>query len=40
MLTKPDYGWSDFQLEGTSIYRLSYLDDIPFRMVGAGYIWA
>ena len=28
MLTKPDAGWSDFQLDGTSIYGLSYLDDI------------
>ncbi|MDE6035067.1 MAG: hypothetical protein K2G36_04075 [Ruminococcus sp.] len=28
MLTKPDAGWSDFQLDGTPAYGLSYLDDI------------
>ena len=28
MLTKPEHGWTDFQLEGTGIYGLSYLDDI------------
>lgn len=33
MLTKPVYGWSDFQLEGTSVYGLSYLDDIAFTWV-------
>lgn len=33
MLTKPVYGWSDFQLEGTRIYGLSYLDDIAFEWV-------
>lgn len=33
MLTKPEYGWSDFQLEGTSRYGLSYLDDIAFDWV-------
>ena len=33
MLTKPINGWSDFQLEGTSIYGLSYLDDIAFEWV-------
>jgi hypothetical protein len=32
MLTKPDCGWSDFSLNGTSVYPLSsYLDDIPFE---------
>ncbi|MCM1329574.1 MAG: hypothetical protein NC253_09060 [Ruminococcus sp.] len=31
MLTKPDAGWTDFQLEGTSVYGLSYLDDIAFE---------
>ena len=31
MLTKPDCGWSDFSLDGTSVYTLSYLDDIPFE---------
>ena len=31
MLTKPDCGWSDFNLDGTSVYHLSYLDDIPFE---------
>lgn len=31
MLSKPKYGWSDFQLEGTSVYGLSYLDDIAFE---------
>lgn len=29
MLTKPEWGWTDFSLEGTSAYGLSYLDDIP-----------
>ncbi len=33
MLGKPQYGWSDFQLEHTSIYSLSYLDDIAFEWV-------
>ena len=33
MLTKPIHGWSDFQLEGTSSYALSYLDDIAFDWV-------
>ena len=33
MLTKPVYGWSDFQLDGTSTYGLSYLDDIAFEWV-------
>lgn len=31
MLSKPKYGWTDFQLEGTSTYGLSYLDDIAFE---------
>lgn len=31
MLSKPEVGWSDFQLEGTSVYGLSYLDDIAFE---------
>ena len=31
MLTKPEYGWSDFNLDGTSVYPLSYLDNIPFN---------
>ena len=31
MLTKPVYGWSDFQLEDTYVYSLSYLDDIAFE---------
>lgn len=30
MLSCPEYGWSDFQLEGTAVYGLSYLDDIAF----------
>ena len=30
MLSKPEYGWTDFQLEGTSRYVLSYTDDIAF----------
>ena len=34
MLTKPVYGWSDFHLEDTFIYGLSYLDDIAFEWVG------
>lgn len=33
MLSKPVYGWSDFQLEQTSAYALSYLDDIAFEWV-------
>lgn len=33
MLTKPINGWSDFQLENTSLYGLSYLDDIAFEWV-------
>lgn len=28
MLARPEFGWTDFQLEGTSIYVLSYVDDI------------
>ena len=31
MLTKPEAGWSDFNLDGTSEYPLSYLDNIPFN---------
>ena len=31
MLTKLVYGWSDFQLEDTFVYSLSYLDDIAFE---------
>ena len=31
MLTKPEAGWSDFSLTGTSAYPLSYLDNIPFE---------
>ena len=31
MLTKPEHGWSDFNLDGTSVYPLSYLDNIPFE---------
>ena len=31
MLTKPIHGWSDFRLDGTSIYGLSYLNDIAFE---------
>lgn len=33
MLTKPMHGWSDFQLDNTSIYGLSYLDDIAFEWI-------
>ncbi|MDY3828170.1 MAG: hypothetical protein SOZ71_05235 [Clostridium sp.] len=33
MLTKPHNGWSDFQLNGTSLYGLSYIDDIVFEWV-------
>lgn len=33
MLTKPQYGWSDFSLEGTSVYGLSYLTDIAFEWI-------
>ena len=31
MLTKPEAGCSDFSLDGTSVYHLSYLDNIPFK---------
>jgi len=31
MLTAPRSGWTDFSLEGTASYGLSYLDDIPFE---------
>ena len=31
MLTKPDSGWSGFRLEGTSLWVLSYITDIPFE---------
>ena len=31
MLTKPEAGWSDFSLDGTSVYPLGYLDNIPFE---------
>lgn len=31
MLTKPRYGWTNFSLEDTSAYELSYLDDIAFE---------
>lgn len=34
MLTRPVNGWSDFQLDGTSVYGLSYLDDIAFEWIG------
>ena len=29
MLSKPDAGWTEFRLDGTSSYWLSYLDNIP-----------
>ncbi|MGN1106223.1 MAG: hypothetical protein ACI4RH_06190 [Huintestinicola sp.] len=35
MLTKPHHGWSDFSLEGTSVYGLSYLSDIAFEWIDA-----
>lgn len=35
MLSKPYSGWSDFKLEGTSTYSLSYLDDIAFEWLEA-----
>lgn len=31
MLTKPIHGWTDFHLDNTGVYGLSYLDDIPFE---------
>ncbi|WP_299458075.1 hypothetical protein [uncultured Rikenella sp.] len=31
MLTRPKGGWTDFSLEGTSEYGLSYVDDIAFE---------
>lgn len=33
MLSKPQYGWTEFCLSGTSTYQLSYLDDIAFDWV-------
>lgn len=33
MLTKPRGGWTDFSLEGTGTYALSYLDDIAFEWI-------
>ena len=33
MLSKPNAGWSDFQLDNTSVYGLSYLDDIAFEWI-------
>lgn len=33
MLTKSKYGWTDFSLEGTCTYELSYLDDIPMEWI-------
>lgn len=33
MLSKPVHGWTKFQLEGTSVYGLSYLDDIACEWV-------
>lgn len=33
ILTRPEYGWTDFQLEGTSRYVLSYVDDIAFDWI-------
>ncbi len=31
MLTKPQHGWTDFSLDQSYTYGLSYLDDIPFE---------
>lgn len=31
MLSQPDCGWTDFQLEGTKQYSLSYLTDVPME---------
>ena len=31
MLSQPDCGWTDFQLEGTKRYSLSYLTDFPME---------
>lgn len=33
MLSKPEHGWSNFHLDGTSVYDLSYLDDIAFEWI-------
>lgn len=33
MLSQPEYGWTDFELEGTSRYGLSYSDDIAFEWI-------
>ncbi len=35
MLSKPYSGWTDFQLEGTDLYGLSYLDDIAINWLDA-----
>ncbi len=35
MLTIPNAGWTDFQLEGTDTYGLSYLDDIAVNWLDA-----
>lgn len=33
MLSKPEYGWTTFQLENTQEYGLSYTNDIPFEWI-------
>ncbi|MDC7294227.1 MULTISPECIES: hypothetical protein [unclassified Butyrivibrio] len=33
MLSKPDNGYTNFKLEGTSQYTLDFVDDIPFEWV-------
>lgn len=38
MLSKPQYGWTEFKLDGTKKYNLSYLDDIAFEWLDQS-IW-
>lgn len=33
MLSKPKSGWTDFNLQGSKMYGLSYLDDIAFEWI-------
>ncbi|NLL90798.1 MAG: hypothetical protein GX222_00040 [Ruminococcaceae bacterium] len=33
MLSKPEYGWTAFQLEGSGVYWLSYLVELPLNWV-------
>ncbi len=35
MLTEPEYGWTDFSLDGESAYRLSYVTDVAMEWLDA-----